>query len=63
MAIEYEKIGGIRRFQDALWTRLAFAARYGHQSLDLLLKYPSDDLENFNDALGRLIKDENTITK
>jgi hypothetical protein len=60
MAIQYEKIGGLEAYREALWLRIAFGARYGHQSIDTLLNHHSADLENFNDALGRLIKGENS---
>ncbi len=59
LAIEREKGGGLRTYKRELWERIAFGARYGNQSIDLLLRYDSDDLRNFNMALGLLIQDEN----
>jgi len=42
--------------------KLAFAARYGAQPLDILLALDGDSLDLFNDGLGELIKGENTPT-
>lgn len=42
----------------ALWKMLAFASRYGHQSLDTLCRMPLPALHDFCNALAELITEE-----
>ena len=59
IALKYEKQGGLKRYREALWDRLAFAARYGNQSLPVLLQSRAADLDEFNRAINQLIQEEN----
>lgn len=59
LGIGYAKHGGVVSFKERLWTRVAFAARYGHQNVRDLLQMERGQLESFNDALAGLLRDEN----
>jgi hypothetical protein len=52
------KQGGARAYEDGIWMRFAYAARYGHQRLPDLLKLSSHTLDSFNERLAKLIKQE-----
>lgn len=43
---------------DDIWTELAFCARYGHQSVSEMLKWPMPNLDLFSSKLADLIKKE-----
>ena len=51
---------GANRYQKTLWDRFAYASRYGHQPLSTVMGMTLIDLRSFNDALGRIVAEENT---
>jgi hypothetical protein len=46
-----------------LWQRLAFAARYGHQSVTDLLGMPMSDFDYLEHGLAELLSQEATAMK
>jgi len=46
-----------------VWTRLAYATRYGHIPLSEALSLGTHELLQFNDALAEIVRQENAPSK
>lgn len=45
-------------YESRIWSRVAFAGRYGHQPISEILSLPRADLHKLNTALAKLIEEE-----
>jgi len=48
-------------YKKDFWKRLAFVTRYGHQPLNDVMNMPTSDLQDYTEALGELIGEENRV--
>lgn len=46
-----------------IWDLLAYAGRYGHQSMESFMNRPLIHLTRFTDALGRRLSKEDELTQ
>jgi hypothetical protein len=46
-----------------LYDRVAYATRYGHVGGDWAFSVPERKLKRFNDAVERIVKEENELAK
>ena len=46
-------------YERHVWERLAFASRYGHQPLDVLLHMETRAVGLFCEALANIVREEN----
>jgi hypothetical protein len=53
------KLQGVRNYRADFWKRMAFVCRYGHTDLVVAMGIPSKDLNEFMEAVGQLITEEN----
>jgi len=57
------KFQGTKNYRADFWKRMAFACRYGHTDLTVAMHIPSKDLNEFMEAIGQLITEENKSPK
>ncbi len=51
------------QYEKQVWKRVAYACRYGHQSLDIVLHMGSHQLGLLIEALSDIVQDENGSKK
>ena len=56
MALEH--LGKERSHESRIWRMLAYAARYGHQPVSVLLYRPISDIRAFNREISSFLGDE-----
>jgi hypothetical protein len=51
-------LGGREDREKEIWDQLAYAGRYGHQSLDVMLRLSMSQLRKFNAAISAIVHEE-----
>jgi hypothetical protein len=59
----YERLGGVKRYEERIWDLVGFLGRYGNQPADVALTLPVDRLNALASAIARLLKEEGEAAK